>query len=169
MNSAADVLRAGSLVVAVVVGAVGCSDDTSPPPTTTSTAVSVGEPDPSSTTVPVFEGDPDSPFCRELAGADARPVLDPFAPGIDARELELRLRTLLVRFETLVTTAPAEIADDVELVAAGLVALDEALDRHDHDLGAAAEAGEDLTFLDAPAFGDVAARIAAYQEQVCRS
>lgn len=172
--SPADVARRAGASLTVlafgvaVLASASCTDDTAAPTTTTSTAVSaVGTAPSSTTTVPVYEGDPDSVFCQELLAAADRPLLDPFAAGVDARELELRLRALLVRFETLVTTAPPAIADDVELVAAGIVTLDDALDRHGYDLGAAAEAGEDLAFLDAPEFGAVATRIAAYQDQVC--
>lgn len=169
MIAARGVLRASAWLAVVGLGIAGCTDDAPPPATTTSTAVSTVQPDQSTTTVPIYDGEPDSAFCRELVGAADRPLLDPFAEGVDARELELRLRALLVRFETLVTTAPPPIAEDVELVATGLVTLDDALGRHDYDLGTAAEAGEDLTFLDAPEFADVATRIAAYQEQVCRT
>ncbi|MDE0805019.1 MAG: hypothetical protein OSA99_17065 [Acidimicrobiales bacterium] len=160
--------RATALLVVLAVAVAGCSDDAVAPTTTTSTAVSpVGSAPSSTTTVPTYEGDPDSAFCQELIAAVDRPLLDPFAAGIDARELELRLRAVQIRFETLVTIAPSAIADDVELVALGLVTLDDALDRHGYDLGAAAEAGEDLSFLDAPEFAAVATRVAGYQDQVC--
>ena len=160
--------------VVIVLAASGCtggsSDTVASTTTTTTTTVAGAVADTTSTTtVPSYGGDPDSDFCQELSSAADRPLLDPFASGIDARELDLRLRALLVRFERLVSVAPPEVADDVALVAAGLVTLDEALARHGHDLAAAAEAGEDLSFLDAPEFGDVALRIAAYQQQVCRS
>ena len=151
--------------------AAGCTEDGARPATPTTTVASAESSTTTitATTTPTFEGDPDSAFCQELTAAADRPLLDPFEAGIDARELELRLRALLVRFDALVGVAPAEIADDVELVATGLVALDEALARHGYDLGASADAGEDLSFLDAPEFSAVATRVAAYQRQVCRS
>ena len=121
----------------------------------------------STTAVPDYTGDSGSTFCGLLRQAGERPVLDPFEAGLEPREIELRLRTLLVRFDELLRDAPAEITSDIELVATGLLALDDALSGHAYDLGAAAEAGENLAFLDAPEFADVATRIAAYETQVC--
>jgi hypothetical protein len=164
--------RAGALVLLVIaLAACRGGDEDAEPGTTPSTApsseVTVEDPSASTTSVPDYAGDPDSPFCVALAGADDRPLLDPFEAGIDATEVELRLRALRVRFDELVGLAPAVIVADVRSVADGIARLDETLAVHDHDLGAAADSGADLTFLDAPEFAAVGARLAGYQSQVC--
>lgn len=157
------------LVALVVAGCTGDDAETADGTAdgTRATTTTVVE---SSTTAdpPTFTGDPDSAFCAEILAAADRPLLDPFEAGLDAREIELRVRALVVRFEQLATVAPPELTDDVASVGGALRALDATLADHDYDLGAAGEAGADLSFLDDPAFESVAVRIASYTEQVCR-
>lgn len=156
-----------ALLVALVIGITACSsgDDDATPGTSTSTTSAAA--DDAAVSIPDFTGDADSAFCRRLRDGEERPVADPFQSDIDADEVALRLRSLLVRFEELDEAAPPELRSDTALLVSGLRDLDAALDEHDHDLGAAAEAGVDVSFTDDPAFSAAAERIGAYEAQVC--
>jgi len=119
------------------------------------------------TALPEFEGDPDSAFCEASRAAADEPVLDPFAAGLDPAEVETRFEALAGRFDRFAELAPEALAADLAL-------LDERLDRlagvladAGYDFERLVGAGEDLTVFDDPALADVAARLAAYQEQVC--
>lgn len=161
-------IRAAAVVV-VGLAVLACSGDDVAPATSELTTSIVADDPPNTTAPPSYTGDRDSPFCVEvLEGAD-RPVLDPFAAGLDAREIELRMRSLVVRFDQLADLAPVELADDLDRVSIALESLDSALADHGYDLGAAGDAGTDLSTLNDPAFVDVGARVAAYADQVCRA
>lgn len=116
---------------------------------------------------PVFDGDPDSEFCRRSHESAERPVLDPFAPGLDAREVELRFRALAQRFGEFADVAPEPLADDLALLDERFGELSELLEGAEYDFARLAEQGADISAFDDPAFEAVAARLAAYQEQVC--
>ncbi len=156
--------RALPLTLLVAMALLACSDDTTPAPPSATASSSIVE-STTSTAAPQFSGDPDSAFCAAVL--DDRPVLDPFESGLDAREVELRLRALVVRADQLAAVAPPDLTDDVAMLADGLTALDEALDAHGYDFGAAGAADADLSFLDSPEFTDVGVRVAAYRDQVC--
>lgn len=122
---------------------------------------------PATTDVARFDGDADSAFCRETREAADRPVLDPFEPGLDPREVELRFRALAQRFAALADLAPEPIADDLALLDERFDQLATVLDDADYDFEALAGSGEDLSVFDDPELAGVAARLSAYQEQVC--
>lgn len=164
-------LRTTGRAVAVVAGAVvllaacgGDDGDDGAVPADAASAEDVpldtGEP-------PVFEGDPASEFCRRSRESAERPVLDPFAPGLDAREVELRFRALAQRFGEFAEVAPEPLADDLELLDERFGELSELLESADYDFARLAEQGADVSAFDDPAFEAVAERLAAYQEQVC--
>lgn len=117
------------------------------------------------TTLPEFSGDPDSPFCR-LARED-RPVLDPFEPGLEPREVELRVRQLRNRFDEFAAVAPTELGPELRSLVDALEELDALLEEHGYDFGAVADAGADTSMFDRSEFGGVAVEIAAYRQQVC--
>lgn len=156
---------AAAIMIALAV--LACSDDADGSAAPASSTTEANEGVASTTAPPDYTGDPDSAFCAGVLESADRPLLDPFAAGIDGRELELRIRALVLRFAQLAEQAPEELADDLSDVAAALDALDEALAGHDYDLGAAGDAGVDRSVLDDPRFVDVATRVAAYTRQVC--
>ena len=149
-------LRALTLAVGLVlVAACGGGDDDGAGTTTTEVAR--------------FEGDADSAVCRATRDAAERPVLDPFEPGLDPREVELRFRALAQRFGTFADLAPEPLADDLALLDERFDRLAAVLQDADYDFEALVGSGEDLSLFDAPELVDVADRLAAYQEQVCNS
>ena len=154
------ILRRGPCVLALAaLVLVGCSsggdaDDDAQARSTTTT-----------TEVPLFSGDPDSAFCR-LARED-RPVLDPFEPGLEPREVELRVRQLRNRFDEFAAAAPSELRTELRSLVDALEELDVLLEEHDYDFGALADSGADTSMFDRSEFGGVAVRIAAYRQQVC--
>lgn len=155
------ILRRGPCVLALAALAVlGCSsdddaaDDEARARSTTTT-----------TELPVFRGDPDSAFCR-LARQD-RPVLDPFEPGLEPREVELRVRQLRNRFDEFAAAAPSELRTELRSLVEALEELDALLDEHGYDFAAVADSGADTSMFDRSEFGDVAVEIAAYRQQVC--
>ena len=166
-------LRTAGRAVAVVAGAVllaacggddaGEGEDAAVPDDSAvadEVPLDTGEP-------PVFDGDPDSEFCRRSRESAERPVLDPFAPGLDAREVELRFRALAQRFGEFADVAPEPLADDLALLDERFGELSELLEGADYDFTQLAEQGVDMSAFDDPAFAAVAARLAAYQDQVC--
>ncbi|WP_436793071.1 hypothetical protein [Actinospongicola halichondriae] len=164
-------IRAAALATLAfaVSASAGCSSgggEAAAPSSTTRAALVETTP---ATAPPTYSGEGGEAFCAALRDADDRPVLDPFQAGLDAREVELRLRALVVRSEQLAAAAPPELADDVQALASGLGALDETLADHGYDFGAAGEAGADLSAVDAPEFVDIGVRVAAYRDQVCTS
>lgn len=119
------------------------------------------------TGVPEFEGDPDSAFCEASRRAAEEPVLDPFAADLDPREVRLRFEALAERFRSFAELAPEGLAADLALLRERLDQLSTVLEDAGYDFQALAESGEDVTVFDDPALADVAARLAAYQDQVC--
>lgn len=115
-----------------------------------------------------FTGDPDSAFCQRSRAAADQPVLDPFAPGLEPREVELRFRALTSRFRAFEDVAPEPLAEDLDLLVATFDEFAELLDAADYDFARLAEADVDASVFDDPALERVAARLAAYQEQVCQ-
>lgn len=122
---------------------------------------------PATTDVPAFEGDADSPFCRVSRESADEPVLDPFAPQLDAGEVQTRFESLATRFERLTEVAPAPLEDDLTLLDERFDRLGAVLAEADWDFANLVEADEDLSLFDDPALADVAARLGAYQSQVC--
>ena len=157
-------IRLAAVLLAASV-ALACSDGDDATPTTTASPTTAD----STTTIaiPTFTGDPASPFCIAVRSAAERPVLDPFEAGLDPDEVELRLRALVVRFGQFADQAPDELADDLDDLSSALVELESTLADFGHDLGAAAEAGVDLSVVDDPRFVDAGTRLAAYAAQVC--
>ncbi len=163
-------VRVGWLLAAVLLVGACRSDDggAEATSTTASSAVSSTTSSPTAETgssEPTFTGDPGSAFCRSLD--ELGPVADPFQPGLEPREVQLRLRALRLRTEDALAVAPPELSDDIASLVAALRDLDESLEEHDYDFSAAAEAGVDLSFANDAAFADAAVRIGAYREQVC--
>ena len=147
-------LKALALAAGIVlVAACGGDDDGGAAATTTEVAR--------------FEGDADSAFCRATRDAAERPVLDPFEPRLDPREVELRFRALAQRFGTFADLAPEPLADDLALLDERFDRLAAVLQDADYDFEALVGSGEDLSLFDAPELAAVATRLAAYQEQVC--
>lgn len=159
------------VVAVVILGVAACSagdedlaerDLGDAVPTSTPPAT-----DPVRTSAPEFRGDADSPFCAALVVGAESPVLDPFQEGIDATDVEIRLRLLRNRFDDLAGLAPTVLAGDLRAVADGLRMLDERLDEVGHDLERAAAEGIDLSVVDDAGFVEIAARLSAYRTQVC--
>ena len=119
------------------------------------------------TAPPAFEGDPDSEFCRRSRQAADEPVLDPFEAGLEAREVELRFRALAQRFEGFAEIAPEPLTEDLALLDDTFEELAMLLEEADYDFARVAEGGADISVFDDPAIADVAARLEAYQDQVC--
>lgn len=124
---------------------------------------------PTSTAPPEFEGDPDSEFCQRSREAAEKPVLDPFEAGLDARDVELRFRALAQRFEGFAEIAPEPLTEDLTLLDDAFQDLAVLLEDADYDFAQLADQGADISVFDDPALGAVAARLAAYQDQVCGS
>lgn len=161
-------IRAAAVLLAATVLSGCTGDDGDAAPTSTTVASTTIE-STTSTAPPRFTGDPDSPFCITVRAADDRPLLDPFEAGLEADEVELRLRALALRFAQLAEQAPDELRADLDDLSSALTELESTLAEFSHDLGAAAEAGVDLSVVDDPRFGDVAARLTAYATQVCEA
>jgi hypothetical protein len=144
------------LVLPALALLTACGDEDGAAPATTTT-----------TAVPDFAGDADSPFCRRSREAATQPVLDPFAPGLDPREVELRFRALAQRFSGFAELAPEPLADDLALLDRRFEELAAILEEAGYDFQELAASGQDLAVFDDSALADVAARLTAYQEQVC--
>lgn len=139
-------------------------EDAAPAPTVTSTSSTV----PTETTAPpTYTGDPDSDFCELIRQAADRPVLDPFQPGLEPTEVQLRFRALRNRFREFAEVAPAELADDLDRTVDALADLEQVLADGGWDFDRLAEGDVDLSMFDAPVFADVSARLSAYRDQVC--
>lgn len=119
------------------------------------------------TAPPAFQGDPDSAFCRRSRDAADQPVLDPFAPGLEPREVELRFRALAQRFRGFAEIAPEPLADDLGHLDERFDRLALLLEEADYDFVELAAQGADVSVFDDPALARIADRLAAYQEQVC--
>lgn len=154
--------RTVAAVAASALLVAACGDDAAVPEDAAAEDVPLdtGEP-------PVFDGDPDSEFCQRSRESAERPVLDPFAPGLEAREVELRFRALAQRFGEFAEVAPDPLDDDLALLDERFGELSQLLEGADYDFGRLAEQGADMSAFDDPAFEAVAERLAAYQEQVC--
>lgn len=152
------------LLTATIVVAACSDDDDGENSTTSSTTASTTT---TTDSVPTFAGDPDSAFCVEVRSADDAPVLDPFATGLEPREVELRLRALRLRFGDFAEVAPRELEADLDSVVASLDELDALLDASGYDFAALAESGADISLADDPAFATIGTRLLAYREQVC--
>jgi hypothetical protein len=154
------ILRRGPCVLALAaLVVVGCSSDGG------ADADDEAQSTTTSAEVPVFTGDADSAFCR-LARED-RPVLDPFEPGLEPREVELRVRQLRNRFDEFAAAAPRELRTELRSLVDALEELDALLEDHDYDFGALADSGADTSMFDRSEFGGLAVQIAAYRQQVC--
>lgn len=151
-------------VLAVLVTTACGSDDGGEDATSTEAPTSETT---ATTAPPEFEGDPDSAFCQRSREAADQPVLDPFEAGLEPREVELRFRALAQRFEGFADIAPDPLADDLALLDDAFQDLAVLLDDADYDFARLAEDGADITVFDDPALADVAARLEAYQDQVC--
>jgi hypothetical protein len=161
------VLAAAAVAAVAAVLFAGCGDDDgsaddAAPTATVSDDVPLdtGEP-------PVFRGDPDSEFCQRSRDSADRPVLDPFAPGLEPREVELRFRALAQRFGEFADVAPEPLTEDLDLLDERFGELAELLDAAGYDFERLAQQGADVSAFDDPAFEAVAQRLAAYQDQVC--
>ena len=162
------------LVVAAAVVLAACSsggglvrDESATSTTAPPTSEAAADPTPT-TSGEVFTGDPDSPFCAATRDAADRPVLDPFAPGLDAQEVELRFRALAQRFDGFADVAPEPLADDLALLTETFDGFEALLETADYDFARLAEADVDLSVFDDDRLGVVAARLASYQAQVCQ-
>lgn len=154
-----------AVAVIALLLASGCGDDdaegASEPATDATAEVTTA------TSVPTFEGDPDSEFCQRSRAAAEEPVLDPFEAGLEPREVELRFRALAQRFEGFAEIAPEPLAEDLTLLDATFDDLAVVLADADYDFARLATDEVDVSVFDDPALADVAARLAAYQDQVC--
>lgn len=160
-------IRAAAVLLAASVALACSGDDGAAAPTTTAVAPTTEVT--ATTAPPTFTGDPDSPFCTTVRAAADRPILDPFEAGLDADEVELRLRALTLRFGQFAEQAPDELRADLDDLSSALTELESTLAEFGHDLGAAAEAGVDLSVVDDPRFAEVAIRLTAYSTQVCEA
>lgn len=165
-------MRAVAVAASLLVGALGActgddADDASSPSTNAATTL----PAPRSTTTPVsvptFTGDTDSEYCVLVREAPERPLLSPFELGIDAFEVELRVRNLRNRFDELVAVAPEELSEDLARLTVALQTVDETLDGVDYEIDRLADAAQSIPGLDDPAFDQVNVNLAAYNDQVC--
>lgn len=156
---------AGAALCALLL-ATGCSDDSGVDDTAPDTDDAAPEVT-GSTPTPSFEGDPDSAFCQRSREAADEPVLDPFAPGLEPREVELRFRALAQRFSAFVDIAPEPLEEDLALLDETFDELAVVLEDADYDFEELAAAQVDVSVFDDPALAVVADRIAAYQDQVC--
>lgn len=156
--------RVVALVLSATMAVAACSDDDGADSATSSTTASTAT---TAVTVPTFAGDADSAFCVEVRAADDEPVLDPFATGLEPREVELRLRALRLRFGDFAEVAPPELEADLNSVVTSLDELDAVLDASGYDFAALAESGADIALADDPAFATIGTRLLAYREQVC--
>ena len=157
-------MRSARSLAAILLVLAACSgDDQTSSPSTMSSSTTEG----TTTTVPEFTGDPDSPFCTLVAAAEDNAVLDPFEPGLEPREVELRFRAMQLRFAEFAEAAPPELAGELADIVAALEDLDSVLAVADYDFTALAESGSDLSVFDDPRFAETAARIDAYRDQVC--
>lgn len=155
---------AASALLAVLLGAACGSDerreDSAAPDAVSSEATA--------TTRPLsFEGDPDSDFCRRSRDAADEPVLDPFAAGLEPREVELRFRALAQRFDGFADIAPEPLSEDLARLDETFQELATLLEAADYDFAELATEDIDVSIFDDPALAAVADRLAAYQDQVC--
>ena len=148
---------AGATVLVLLVAA-GCGDEGEDAAATATTAT---------TDEVVFEGDPDSPFCEASRAAADDPVLDPFEPGLAPAEIERRFDVLAQRFAGFADVAPPDLADDLRLLDRSFDELAALLASVEYDFEELARTEVDMSLFDDPVFTDVAARLAAYQDQVC--
>lgn len=157
------------IALAVLLGACSGDDDAdyTASASTTSSTTQPATASTVSTTVPTFTGDPDSPFCRLIVEGAERPVLDPFEPGLDPSEVELRLRNLRNRFEEFAEVAPPGLEADLDALVVALADTDASLAVHDYDFAAMAEAGVTVSTFDDPVFEIVGFRLGQYRIQVC--
>ena len=147
-----------------LVLATGCSEDGDAEGASEPTAPQEA----TGSTAPLrFEGDPDSEFCQRSRAAADEPVLDPFEPGLEPREVELRFRALAQRFEGFADIAPEPLADDLGMLDASFDDLATVLADADYDFGRLAADEVDVSVFDDPALAAVADRLTAYQDQVC--
>lgn len=149
-----------AVLVTTACGSDGGGEDAAPTEEATTVATATTAP-------PDFAGDPESEFCRRSRQAADEPVLDPFAAGLEPREVELRFRALAQRFEGFADIAPEPLVEDLALLDDTFQGLAILLDDADYDFARLAEAGADISVLDDPVLADVAARLEAYQGQVC--
>lgn len=148
------------------MGAAACSsgDDDG---TASSTSAAAGEASPT-TAAPTYEGDPGSEFCTLLREVDTDEILA--GDGDDPVAVEEAMGRLVDVLTQAAATAPAEILDDVALVAGGVQSLDEALAAAGYSfdaLAASGQAEEVQAAVNDPAFTDAGTRLAAYRGQVC--
>lgn len=150
--------RSAWFVVAVAtVSVAACSGDGDDSPAASSSA--------SEPRAEVFEGDADSEFCVRSRQAASEELTDPFSPGLDAAETERRLELVRERFSAVARFAPVELEADLDALVAALESMASTLEAVDYDLSRLTEA--DRASFDGSGFGAAAARIDAYQSQVC--
>ena len=130
------------LAAAAVMVLAACNGDGSSASPSTTTSTTARESSGSSTTSPPeFSGDPGSPFCLLVAESGTRPVLDPFASGLDPAEVELRFRALKLSFEAFAAVAPVELEADLAALLAAVVELEAVLEEADYDFAALGRVG----------------------------
>jgi hypothetical protein len=120
------------------------------------------------TTVPTFTGDASSPFCTTLAEVDVAGVLGNQAGSPEA--IAAGFANLITVLDELAGVAPGEVQADVELMAEGIRALDEALAQVQYDFDTLAAVPQAQAVADAindPAFTVAGDRLEAYRSQVC--
>jgi hypothetical protein len=129
-----------ALVVALVVGAGACSDDdgADAPPATGS----------------------QEDFCAALRTAitEHTTIFDPIAPASPGETSEATAQ--------LAAAAPAEIADDMRLLADSFAEVAEVLERYEPSDPEASQAIEDLD-LDEPAIADAQDQVSGYATDTC--
>lgn len=161
--------RTAAWLLVVAAAAAACTEDGRAPDEAATTATTLAGSTVSAEELdPDFEGDSDSAFCRRSRAAADQPVLDPFASGLEPREVELRFRALASRFRAFEDVAPPPLAGDLELLVATFDDFAELLESADYDFDRLAERDVDLSLFDDPALARVATRLEAYQDQVCR-
>ncbi len=153
--------------VVLVLAAAGCADDGGDDggddgdgPGSEEEAVS--------TSVPRFEGDPESSFCTLLREVRLQGVLE--EPADSAADVEAGFSQLIGVLTRTAEQAPEELATDVGLVLAGVVALDDALRAvgYSYDaLSRSPSAAEVSAAINDPSFAVAGDRIEAYRAQVC--
>ena len=158
--------RTAWLIAAAVMALAACTDrsDGNSADATTSSVTAAPS---STTTAPDYSGDPDSAFCALVESSDDRSVRDPFEPGLDPPEVQVRFRALQLRFEEYADVTPVELRADIDAVVATFDQLDGVLAGSGYDFDRLAETSTDLGAFDDPSFAAAADRISAYQSQVC--
>ncbi len=139
-------------VVATVLVLAGCSDDEAASPST-SAPVATGAPDV-----------PDDPFCAPAEALGEG--FDEIAPGGDNTDaLREQFAQAREAIEQAQAEAPAEVQDDIAVLAAGYEEFISALEAVDYDFEQISLSA--LTALDTPEMEAASQRLDAYRSEVC--